>query len=283
MSSLTEALTFATTSQRNTLWRFATRTVHVECLIKALHGIETIGYSYMNGKSKKLVTVMYSGIPVQLYTLENCRISNHLRRGRPWEPHMHAIFQKYIKPTSVVIECGCHIGTHTVKMASMCSKLYGFEPMPTTFEVLKKNITLNNLNNVILHKKGVADKEGTTKYSWIPADNPGGSGLENNPMGKPSWIESTTENIEVELTTIDSLNLEKLDFMKVDVEGYEILVIKGAMNTIQRCRPVISMEVWKDHNNGVDLQYTKETFKDLLDLGYSVQNISGPDFLFTPK
>ena len=217
------------------------------------------------------------------YTLDNCCISNVIKNNQIWEPHMHKIFEKYINKRSIVIECGCHIGTHTIKIASLCDKIYGFEPMPDTFEVLNKNIQLNYINNAIIYKKGVADKPGLTKYSWIPETNPGGSGLDDNPMGKPEWINTTTKNIEVELTTIDSLNLDKLDFMKIDVEGYETLVIKGAINTIQRFKPVIVMEVWRDHFGSVDINYTKELFKDLLDIGYDVEQVYGPDFLFIPK
>jgi FkbM family methyltransferase len=167
-------------------------------------------------------------------------------------------------------------------MASLCERLYGFEPMPETHAVLQKNIALNGITNAVIYKQGVAEKAGHTKYSWIPHDNPGGSGLANNPMGKPPWIASTDQVIEVELTTIDALNLEKVDFMKIDVEGYESLVIEGALNTIKKCKPLIVMEVWQNHFGGVDINYTRELFKNLIDLGYAVIPLSGPDFLFLP-
>jgi len=219
----------------------------------------------------------------KFYILDNCFISNYIRNNHIWEPHMHDIFKKYVNKDSIVIECGCHIGTHTIPLASLCNTIYGFEPMPKTYEILDQNIKLNNINNAIIYKKGVADKEGVTQYCWIPEDNPGGSGLKNNPMGKPDWINFTNTNIEVELTTIDLLQLDKLDFIKIDVEGYETLVIDGAINTIKKCRPVIVMEVWKNHNGVVDINYTKSLFKNILELGYDVSHYYGPDFLFVPN
>lgn len=229
------------------------------------------------------VTLDVSGQVFKFQTFVNCPISKSIRNNEVWEPHLHTIFNKFINKSSIVVECGCHIGSHTVKLASLCDKLYGFEPMPVTYELLCNNMKLNEIKNTVIYNKGVADKNGRTKYSWIPSTNIGGSGLENNPMGKPNWIDTTSENIEVELITIDSLNLNKLDFMKIDVEGYESLVIKGALETIKKCKPVIIMEVWANHHGSVDMDFTKKTFQELLDVGYSVANVSGPDFLFTPN
>lgn len=217
------------------------------------------------------------------YTLDKCIISEQLKQNKIWEPHLHPIFESYINKNSIVIECGCHIGTHTIKLASLCSKLYGFEPMPDTYDVLMRNLHVNNINNTVIYKKGASNKEGLTKFLWITPNNPGGSGLDSNPMGKPDWVKTCDKDIKVELITIDSMNLCKLDFMKIDVEGYETLVIEGAMNTIKQCKPVIVMEVWKNHNSEVDINHTKNLFKNLLDIGYEVTHIEGPDFLFVPK
>jgi FkbM family methyltransferase len=237
----------------------------------------------MNNISETYYNINFSNGCFKFFVFDNCFISQTIRNNKIWEPHMHDIFDKFIKKDSIVIECGCHIGSHTIKMASLCEKIYGFEPMPATYNVLKKNIELNSITNAIIYEKGVSDNKGTTTFHWIGDGDTGQCGLDNNPMGKPSWIKSTDETINVELITIDSLNLDKLDFMKIDVEGYEPLVIKGGFNTIKKCKPVIIMEVWKNHFGEVDINYTKELFKELLDIGYEVELVFGSDFLFTPK
>lgn len=82
---------------------------------------------------------------------------------------------------------------------------------------------------------------------------------------------------------IDCLGLEQLDFIKLDVEGYETKAINGGMNTITKCRPVIVLECWESHQGGCDLDHTKLKFKMLLDLGYTVTQIgNNPDWLFLP-
>ena len=224
---------------------------------------------------------------LSFYSFDNCLISNIIKDKKVWEPHLHKIFEKYITENSVVIECGCHIGTHTVVLSSLCSKIYGFEPMPQTHMLLMKNIELNNIKNAVIYKKGVSNKEGFTKYAWTEHGNIGASSLDDNPMGKPPnhsyVIDCRDISSSIELTTVDSMELDKLDFMKIDVEGYETLVIEGAMNTIIKFKPVIVMEVWKDHNGNVDLDYTKQLYSNLIDIGYSIEHIEGPDFICIPN
>lgn len=225
----------------------------------------------------------HDGKTFYFYTLDDCIISQLTKTNKIWEKYLHDVFEHFVNKDSVVIECGCHIGIHAVKLASLCAKFYGFEPMPKTNELLNRNLKLNNIENATIFKKGVSNKEGKTKYSWIENKNEGGAGLDDNPMGTPEWAKESIEKIEVELMTIDSLNLSKLDFMKIDVEGYEPLVIEGAMETIKRHRPVIAMEVWQNHSGGVNIEYTQKLFKGLLDIGYRVVHINGPDFIFLPN
>ena len=87
--------------------------------------------------------------------------------------------------------------------------------------------------------------------------------------------------IEVDVVTIDSLNLSGLDFMKIDVEGFEINVINGGLKTIEKFKPTITLECWSNHNGGTSLEYTEELFKPLIEMGYKVSQIHSSDYLFT--
>jgi FkbM family methyltransferase len=217
------------------------------------------------------------------YDLGKCIISDTLRSNNIWESHIHNIFCKYIDKESIVIEGGCHIGSHTLKLAYLCKKLYAFEPMPESYDLLFKNIQINNIDNTTIFKKGLSNKIGNTKYQWICENNPGGAGLENNLYGDlPAVRNKINKTIPVDLITIDSLNLEKLDFIKLDIEGYEKFAIEGGMNTIIKCKPIITLEVFKSHSGDSDIEYTKKLFKNLVDIGYIVYQISGPDYLFLP-
>jgi FkbM family methyltransferase len=224
----------------------------------------------------------HNNYTVYFSVFSNCSLSNVLKSGEIYEPHLHKIFEKYINKESVVIEGGCHIGSHSVKLSKLSKKLYCFEPLPESNKLLKKNLLINNCDNVIVSICGLSDKISKTKFEWIPFGNIGGSGLLDNPMGKPKWIETDDDEVEVKLITIDSLNLDKLDFIKLDVEGYESKVINGALNTIKKCHPVITVECWSNHYGEVNYEYTKNTFKMLIDIGYSLTQIKNSDWLFLP-
>jgi FkbM family methyltransferase len=154
--------------------------------------------------------------------------------------------------------------------------------MPTTNKILNMNIKLNQIKNSVISNSGVSSELGKTNFLWTIQGNPVSSGLDNNPMGKPINVNVIEEKIEVSLITIDSLNLDKVHFIKIDVEGYEPLVIQGAIETIKKCKPIIAIEVWKDHYGNVDIEFTKNMFKNLIDIGYTVTQIHGPDFLLLP-
>ena len=220
--------------------------------------------------------------PAYFHILNNCYISNIIKNNAVWEKYMHDIFEKYVNKNSIVVECGCHIGTHTVKLSQLCEKLYGFEPMTESYNLLEKNLKLNNIENSVILNKGVSNKKGKENFLWIANGNPGHSGLDNNPMGRPLHHTECDTTIEVETMTIDSLNLDRLDFIKMDIEGYEPLAIEGAINTIKKCKPVITLEIYKDWSGVVDINYSRELFKCLIDIGYRVEHIYGADFLFIP-
>lgn len=217
------------------------------------------------------------------YPLGKCVISDCLRSNNIWESNLHEIFHNYINKESIVIEGGCHIGSHTLKLAYLCKHLYGFEPMPKSYDLLVQNIKLNNINNTTIFLNGLSNKICTTKYQWICENNPGGAGLENNLYGDlPQIRNHINETIPVNLITIDSLNLDKLDFIKLDIEGYETFAIEGGINTIKKYKPVITLELFKSHKGESDIEYTKQVFKTLIDIGYSVSKFSYADYLFIP-
>ena len=228
------------------------------------------------------------------YVYKNCGVCNYLKNGQIWEQHMHDVFNKYITSESHVLEAGCHVGSHSVKLAQMSKHVHYFEPLPTSFELLQKNLELNidSGENYTLHNAGVGETHRETSFAWIPRDNLGGTGLSDNPQGIPSvsdeyntgeWFKSENKTA-VSIVPIDSLELEKLDFIKIDVEGYEPHVIAGAMDTIKRLRPVIIMECFKNHHGEtLSKQELEEKYSELITMGYRVEHVHGPDYLFIPN
>jgi beta-1,4-mannosyl-glycoprotein beta-1,4-N-acetylglucosaminyltransferase len=244
--------------------------------------IESSEFDHLYDNDIYKVTNFNKEYTLKFKIYKNCFICNEsIKLNKVWEPYIHELFEKYITPESVVIEGGAHIGTHTVTLATMAKKIYAFEPYPSSNNLLNININLNNLKNVTTFKKGLSKEVGSTHYDWDLQNNPGASGLADNPIGSPVWGAPPKNKINVELTTIDLLNLDRLDFIKLDIEGYEEFAIKGGINTILKFKPIILMECYKNHSGGVmSINELKEKYNLLIDNGYSIKQIHYADFLF---
>ena len=217
--------------------------------------------------------------PYTFNLYDNCYISNIVRQGNIYEDFLHKIFEQYINEDSIVIEGGCHIGLHSVKLSKLSKKLYCYEPLKSSYDLLLSNLELNNCENVEVFNNALSDKQSKVKFNWIGNGNPGASGLHDNPMGN---INSTPTDIQVKTLTIDSLNLSELDFIKLDVEGYELKALKGGIETIKKFKPIITLECWENHQGYSSLTHTQNTFKEIIDLGYSVSSMTYNDYLFLP-
>ena len=131
-----------------------------------------------------------------------------------------------------MLDLGANIGNHTLFFANElhAGKIISFEPVPATFDILKKNIEINGLQNKVeLHKEGLSDKPGRAAIASFNEGNVGGTALK---AGAGELI----------LTTVDALNLPKVTLMKIDVENMEHLLLAGALETIKRTRPLIMTE-----------------------------------------
>lgn len=216
------------------------------------------------------------------YGYENCSMTqNFLKLGLIYEEFLYNNYYRFLDETSIVIEGGSFIGDQTVFLSKISNKVYTFEPLKPTYDLLLKNLELNNCHNVETFNKGLSEKESTVLFHNIPSGNLGASCFSDNPLGELDINElDGNDQIFAETTTIDSLKLNKLDFIKLDIEGYEIKALKGGIETIKKNTPIILIESWSNHNGEYSIDYVKRNFNLLLDLGYSVQNCGGPNWLF---
>jgi len=227
-----------------------------------------------------IITII--GVGGYFYGYENCPLTiNYLKLGLIYEEFLYNNYYRFLDKSSIVIEGGSFIGDQTVFLSKISDKVYSFEPLKSTYDLLLKNLELNNCHNVVAYNKGLSEKETTVLFHNIPSGNLGASCLSENPLGELE-INELNENDQMcaEMTTIDTLDLNKLDFIKLDIEGYEIKALKGGIETIKKYYPVILIESWSNHKGEYSIDYVKNNFNLLLELGYSVQNCGGPNWLF---
>ncbi len=137
-----------------------------------------------------------------------------------------------------VIDVGANIGNHSIFFSNICDfkKCISIEPNPQVFEILQKNIALNNLEDKVEALNCGAGKEKSVSYlGKSNARNLGATSL--NPQDKTSK--------QVEIIAIDELGLDSLDLLKIDVEGMAVEVISGATETLMKYKPIVFVELFE--------------------------------------
>ncbi|HMU72390.1 MAG TPA: FkbM family methyltransferase [Ferruginibacter sp.] len=174
----------------------------------------------INGKEVRLPTRFYRYFPDN-YEKDNFRF-----------------FFDSVKPGDTVLDFGAHIGLFAAmaaKAVGSSGKVYAFEPSPSTNELLKKTVQINNASACITtFQKAVGGAVGkTTFFVGEQADN--ANSLVNYKEDRPF------RGIDIDVTTIDAFvkeqQLAKIDFIKIDVEGVEYDAMRGAVETFRKFRP----------------------------------------------
>lgn len=164
------------------------------------------------------------------------------------------IFEQIVKPGHIVIEAGANIGSHTIHLAQLAGdtgQVWAFEPQRLVFQLLAGNIALNSLTNVHCLQNCVGDSDGRTIMVPVLDVNE-----ENNWGGME--LGSYTDGEPVSLITIDSLDLPGCNFFKIDVEGMELQVLRGAEKTVMKYRPIIYTEADRTDKNPALFAYLRE-------------------------
>ena len=143
---------------------------------------------------------------------------------------MRFIRDKMIQPGDIVLESGAHHGCTTIVLSRWVGengKVIAFEPVPANASIIRKNIELNQIKNVWLESKAV----GATSGHKVKI-----SGNSN------SSVRALGQGREVDLTCLDQYEYLNPTFLKVDVEGFEVEVLKGAQRILRK-RPKLAIEV----------------------------------------
>jgi FkbM family methyltransferase len=146
-----------------------------------------------------------------------------------------------MKDGDTVFDVGANIGWYALHVAQRYPSVavHSFEPLPTTFEQLKKNIRLNENQSIAAHNFGFSDKAGEFEFFIDPAIT-GNASLVN--VAEKKNILTFRCRVET-LDGYVSVTNAKVDFIKCDVEGAELLVFRGGVNTLKKHLPVVFTEM----------------------------------------
>lgn len=161
------------------------------------------------------------------------------------------LFSALIKKGDVILDVGANSGLYSIfysKLTGAEGKIYAFEPDPGTHSMLKKNLELNNCSNVKIYDFALSDKESKIEMMSYSIEE---INLKENDSFK--YIKEvpadkiTTGAGYISAYRLDDIeefrNLPRIDIIKIDVEGAELLVMEGSRKTILKYKPVIIFEL----------------------------------------
>jgi FkbM family methyltransferase len=161
-------------------------------------------------------------------------ISARIQRRGSWEPFPTSIMLSLIRPGDVVVDIGANIGWYTVALAlkvGETGRVFGFEPEPENADMLERNVALNELRNVRVFRCALADNTGTMDLVKS-ATNKGDHRLSTT-SGSAEGTPITVETLDG-LAARHGLNVDQARIVKVDTQGAEVHVLRGAHATLAR-------------------------------------------------
>lgn len=142
--------------------------------------------------------------------------------------------------TEASLDIGANIGDYTWHLRALSSQVWAFEPNPRLAGWLRRCFG----GTIILHDVALGEHGATAQLS-IPKDPSGREIAAHASIEKDFGVRS--DHIAVSVVPLDSLQLPKIGFIKIDVEGHELAVLKGAIGLIRRDRPTILVEIEERH------------------------------------
>ncbi|MBY5164492.1 FkbM family methyltransferase [Salsipaludibacter albus] len=153
-----------------------------------------------------------------------------MRLLRFLEPEVERL-PEWVTPGGVSLDVGANYGPYTYALANLSAQVHAFEPNPECARVLRAW----HRGNVRVHQLALSDVTGVARLQVPMVD-----GTARSTQGN---IRPDGEGVEVETRRLDDFAFERVDFVKVDVEGHELALVAGAADTLVRHRPVVLMEI----------------------------------------
>lgn len=203
-----------------------------------------------------------------------------IRLGLVEEPEMETL-SWFVKPGDQVLDIGANFGYYTSRLSRLCGTgtVHAFEPVPTTFTALQGILKSMKLRNVEAHQVGVADTSGELVFE-VPLQEAGTPSAgqahisgRNNSLegGKALYSFHRSVQVRAPVVALDdpqwAARFSALSFVKIDIEGAELLAIRGMRNLLRQHKPVMLIEVCPFFLEGFQIA-PEELRAQIEELGY---------------
>jgi FkbM family methyltransferase len=226
-------------------------------------------YQYSIGSIRR---INYNGIILELDLHDY--VGHYLYFGFMENGHDNLL--SLVEENQIILDIGTNIGSTLLQFAKKLNNngfVYGFEPDKFNYRKANLNISLNTFKNVLVENKGLGKVSGVFNLAIDCESNRGMNRIVNQ------------ENIntsKIVIVTLDEwyekLQLEKIDLIKIDVEGYEMNVIIGGIKVLRRFKPILFIEL-DDNNLKLQDSSAKELITLLISLGYNITNAENKEII----
>ena len=240
-------------------------------------------YNYQINNVNGSNNIDYDDTNLELLNVQNFKfivhkndtcVADSLRSGILFEKFIVTYIKHFINPTKNIIDLGANIGTHSIIYSNYTKgTIYSFEPQKLVFDILQKNIELNNCKNIITYNFGSSNVNNIFYMNacYDYKDNQGSFCIDKT-------LDETT-GLKIECKIIDDLNIQNVGYIKIDVEGHEYEALLGMSKILLRDKPTMMIEI---HDS---CETKEDTFLFLTKIGYTkYYKVTHCDYIFlNPK
>ena len=190
-----------------------------------------------------------------------------------YEPEVTAAFHRYCCAGMTVFDIGANAGHHLLPLAKLCGasgRVIAFEPVPENVTCLLETLRLNHLENVTVHQLAISDREGVAELRFTGVFD-GFACLTEGGHGHSEKKAMTAASIPVRTIDLDTFcrqrGISRVDLIKIDIEGAEMLALRGMSRILCAYRPVLILELWGS-------QHVEQGPKLLRELGNETRTLS---------
>lgn len=212
-------------------------------------------YFYLG--DNRAMTTLLGGQPFFVNTQDQA-LTPWILLGGHWETYADDIVSSYVRPGMTIVDVGANVGYYAVKWGGLAGaegRLYAFEPNPTMAALLYDNVLINGLRDrARIYPLAVSDHAGTADFTSSPSNTGCGS-------LRPKVVDADMATYTVAIDTLDHVlaDVDRVDLMKIDVEGCEALVLRGGNEILARSPKcafhIEAQDSWLDYG----------TFKSILE------------------
>jgi FkbM family methyltransferase len=156
----------------------------------------------------------------------------------------------------VFLDIGANTGQHSLFMSRLAKEIHAFEPWEPVLKRLRRHVEINRLKNIVIHPYGLGNENSKQPF-YDPPDNNLGMGSFVKEFGSPNPPGETLE-IRIGDDVLEKADVTSVDLIKMDIEGYEKLALRGLNRTLRKHRPIIEFELSANPQSPVSIKSNDE-------------------------